>query len=399
MIERKEVYEKIAPFIDKPVVKVITGVRRCGKSTFMKQLIEKLVLESGSRENIIYINKELLEFEFINDYRVLYQYIKERTKAGAAKKHLFVDEIQEIQGWEKAINSILAEELADIYITGSNSTMLSSELATLLTGRYVLIPMFTLSFAEFLQFRKKDESKKDEEFELYLKYGGFPGIHNLVFEDEVVFQYLDSIYNTILLKDVVARHSIRDIYLLEKIAAFCFDNCGNITTSKKIADFFKSQHVKISPDTVQNYITYLKDSFIFHKSGRYDIKGKKHLEVSEKYYAGDIGLRHSVIGYKKTDISGLLENIVYMELLRRGYSVSTGKFDDLEVDFIAEKSGSRIYFQVTYLLASKETEEREFKPLEKINDNYPKIVLSMDKIWGDERNGMLRKNIVDFLLD
>ena len=398
MIERTRYFNKIEPFIGKPMIKVISGLRRCGKSTFMKMLIDHLVKKGTAESNIIYISMELMEFEFINDYKALYKHVKSVLPKNSKKKYLFVDEIQEISGWEKAVNSIYAENLADIYITGSNSRLLSSEFATLLTGRYIEIPIFTLGFNEFLQFRGTSK-EKEKEFELYLKYGGLPGIHNLDFEDEIVFQYINSIFNTILLKDIVARYSIRDISLLEKITAFVFDNCGSITSSKKIADYLKSQHIKTGVDTVQNYISYLRDAHLVYKMGRFDLKGKRHLELHEKYYTSDVGIRHSVLGYKKNDIAGFLENIVYLELLRRGFTVSAGKFDDLEVDFVASRNDEMIYLQVTYLLASKEVEDREFKPLEKINDNYPKMVLSMDTIWGTNRNGIVRRNIIDFLLD
>ena len=398
MIERTRYFNKIEPFIGKPMIKVISGLRRCGKSTFMKMLIDHLIKKGTAESNIIYISMELMEFEFINDYKALYKHVKNVLPKNSKKKYLFVDEIQEIPGWEKAVNSIYAENLADIYITGSNSRLFSSEFATLLTGRYIEIPMFTLGFNEFLQFRGMVKDK-EKEFELYLKYGGLPGIHNLDFEDEIVFQYINSIFNTILLKDIVARYSIRDISLLEKITAFVFDNCGSITSSKKIADYLKSQHIKTGVDTVQNYISYLRDAHLVYKMGRFDLKGKRHLELHEKYYTSDVGIRHSVLGYKKNDIAGLLENIVYLELLRRGFTVSVGKFDDLEVDFVASRNDEMIYLQVTYLIASKDVEDREFKPLEKINDNYPKMVLSMDTIWGTNRNGIVRKNIIDFLLD
>lgn len=399
MIERKQYLEKIGPFMKKPVIKVISGLRRCGKSTFMKMIIDLLIKEGVEKKNIIYINMELMEFEFISDYRVLYDHVK-KNLSDTGLNYLFIDEVQEISGWEKAVNSILAENAADIYLTGSNSRLFSSEFATLLTGRYVQIPMFSLGFSEFLQFRKKENDKNyEKEFELFLKYGGLPGIHFLDFKDEVVFQYINSIYNTIILKDIVARYSVRDVFLLEKITAFVFDNCGSITSAKKIADYLKSQQIKTGVDTVQNYIGYLQDAHLVSRSGRFDLKGKRHLELFEKYYAGDSGIRHSVLGYKKNDVSGLLENAVFLELLRRGFTVSTGKFDDLEVDFVAQKNNEIFYIQVTYLLSSKETEEREFRPLEKINDNYPKMVLSMDTIWGNNRNGIIRKNVIDFLLE
>ncbi len=399
MIERNEIYKEIAPYIDKPIIKVISGIRRCGKSTFMTLLIKRFVDKGVLESNILYINKELLEFEFIKDYSVLNLYVKEKLSDNSEKKYLFIDEIQEIKDWEKAITSFLAEGIIDIYITGSNSRMLSSELATLLTGRYVLISMYPLSFKEFLTFRGEKALVIEDEFQLYLKYGGLPGIHNLPLVDEIIFQYINSIYNTILLKDIVARYAIRDVSLFERIASFVFDNIGNITSAKRISDYIKSQNIKVSVDTVQNYISFLNDAFLTFKAQRYDIKGKKHLEIYEKYYSSDSGIRHSVLGYRYDDISMLLENIVYIELLRRGYRVTIGKLDSYEVDFIAQKNNEKIYFQVTYLLSGKETVEREFRPLLKINDNYPKIVLSMDKIWGGDKDGIKRINLIDFLLN
>ncbi|MFA6618801.1 MAG: ATP-binding protein [Candidatus Neomarinimicrobiota bacterium] len=398
MIARDQIYDKIAPFVDKPIIKVISGIRRCGKSTFMKLMIKRLLDKGISKNNILYINKELLEFEFIKDYSILNSYVKEKFSANSEKKYLFIDEIQEIKDWERAVNSFLAEGTIDIYITGSNSRMLSSELATLLTGRYVLISMYPLSFKEFLIFRGDKATLIEDEFQLYLKFGGLPGIHDLPLNDEIIFQYINSIYNTIMLKDIVARYAIRDVTLFERISSFVFDNIGNITSAKKISDYIKSQHIKVSVDTVQNYISFLKDAFIMFKVQRYDIKGRKHLEIYEKYYASDTGIRHSVLGYRYDDISLLLENIVYFELLRRGYRVSIGKFDNYEIDFIAQKNDEKIYFQVTYLLSGKDAIEREFRPLLKINDNYQKIVLSMDKIWGEDKEGIKRVNIIDFLL-
>lgn len=398
MFERNLIYDKIAPYVDKPMIKVISGIRRCGKSTFMKLMIKRLLDKGISKNNILYINKELLEFEFIKDYSILNHYVKEKFSANSEKKYLFIDEIQEIEHWEKALSSLLAEGNIDLYITGSNSRMLSSELATLLTGRYVLISMYPLSFKEFLMFRGEKASTNEDEFQLFLKFGGLPGIHDLPLVDDIVFQYINSIYNTILLKDVVARYAIRDVTLFEKISSFVFDNIGNITSAKRISDYIKSQHIKVSVDTVQNYISFLKNAFIMFKAQRYDIKGRKHLEIYEKYYASDTGIRHSVLGYRYDDISLLLENIVYLELLRRGYRVSIGKFDTYEVDFIAQKNDEKIYFQVAYLLSEETTIEREFRPLLKINDNYQKIVLSMDRIWGEDKEGIKRMNIIDFLL-
>jgi len=398
MIEREDYYTKIDPFIEKPIIKVISGIRRSGKSTFMKMLMNRLI--NNGENNIIYLSKELIEFDFIKNHLDLHKYVSQKIQKNSRKNYLFIDEVQEIDKWEKTVNSLLAENIVDIYLTGSNSSMLSSEFATLLTGRYVVISMFPLSFKEFLKFRNIDNSTEfEKEFQLYLKYGGLPGIHNLPFDDEVIFQYINAVYNTILLKDVVSRYQIRDVHLLEKITKFIFDNCGNITSAKKISDFLKSEQIKIGVQTVHNYISYLQNAFLIKKVNRYDIKGKKHLELFEKYYTNDTGIKHSVLKYKNDDISGLLENVVYLELLRRGYVVSIGKINNFEVDFIAEKNTEKLYIQVSYLLASKETEEREFRSLENIKDNYPKMVLTMDKIWGNERNGIIRKNIINFLLD
>jgi predicted AAA+ superfamily ATPase len=400
MLNRKDYTERIWPFVDKPLVKVVMGVRRCGKSTLLKLIAEELRTKGVPAENILSVNTELMEFDFIKDYKTLYNHVKKSFDAKAnTKRYLFLDEPQEVESWEKAVNSLLTEGFADIYITGSNSRMLSSELATLLAGRYVQTSMLPLGFREFLEFRATRRTEDlDYEFELFLKYGGLPGIHSLPLEEEVVFQFLNAIYNTVLVKDVTTRHQIRDVAQFEKITRYLFDKCGNVTTAKRITDFFRSQAQRVSVDTVQSYMGFLQDAHLIYKCSRYDIKGKRHLELYEKYYACDLGIRHSVLGYRKNDIAGVLENIVFLELLRRGYRVSTGKVGDLEVDFIAEKDGQKKYFQVCYLLASAETEEREFTSLEKIDDNYPKVVLSMDKHWGSNRNGIARQHVYDFLL-
>ena len=268
-----------------------------------------------------------------------------------------------------------------------------------ISGRYVELRMYPLTFSEFLQFREdKGSEHVEEEFGLFMKYGGFPGIHHMEYNDEVIEQYVNSLYNTILLKDVVAKNNIRDIMLLEKIAKFTADNCGNITSSKKIADFLKSQKSGGSVDTVQNYLYMLTAAFIFSKVNRFDIKGKRLLEIHEKYYTGDIGLKHVLLGYKTGDISGHLENIVYLELLGRGFKVEIGKYQDLEIDFIATKGNERTYIQVAYLLHDQKTIEREYRALEKIEDNYPKLVLSLDKYQDANRAGIQWKNLIGYLI-
>ncbi len=401
LIERNTYIKKIEPFIAKPVVKIITGMRRVGKSK-MLELLQKRIIKTFKNSEIVSINLESLEYNFY-DYRELYKYIKSKFTSSNTKKFLFLDEVQLIEKWEKAVNSIFSEDLADIYITGSNAYLFSKELATLLTGRYIEFEIFPLSFSEFIKFRKtlshSEANQKDNEFNLYLKYGGLPAIHNFEMNDEIVYDYLYNIFNTIILKDVVARNNIRDTSNLIAITKYVFDNCGNITSGKAISDFLKSQKIRISTDTVLNYIDYLYKANLIKIAFRYDIKRKKYLENLEKYYLGDIGLRNGLIGYKTKDISGLLENIVFLELIKRGYKISIGKFYDNEIDFIAEKQKEKLYIQVTYILSTEKTIEREFRPLESISDNYPKYVLSMDKFQKIDRKGIIHKNLIDFLLN
>ncbi|MCX6249169.1 MAG: ATP-binding protein [Bacteroidetes bacterium] len=398
MIKRERYLKQITPFIGKPVIKVITGIRRCGKSTFLKMICNALSENGVPDENIILVNKDSLEFDFLTNYRELNKYVKKITKNIKGTIYLFIDEIQEIEGWEKAVSGFLADNTADLFITGSNSRLLSSELATYISGRYIEFKIYPLTFSEFLQFRQvKDSLNVEQEFILFMKYGGFPGIHHMEYDDEVIEQYVSSIYNTILLKDVVAKNGVRDIALLERISKFTADNCGNITSSKKIADFLKSQKISGSVDTVQNYLNMLTNAYLFFKANRFDIKGKRLLEIHEKYYSGDIGLKHNLLGYKIGEIAGHLENIVYLELLSRGYKVNIGKYNDQEIDFVATKANELIYVQVAYMLHDQKTIDREFGVLGKINDNYPKVVLSMDKFHDSNRNGIQWFNLVEFL--
>ncbi len=398
MFRRNLYLKKIAPLIAKPVIKVITGMRRAGKSCLMQLIIEDLKVQYIEEKRILYISKESLEYDFINDYKALYSYVRQQFQNIHDLKYLFVDEIQEIRLWEKAVTSFFSEGDIDIYITGSNAHLLSSEIATLISGRYIEIPVFTLSFDEFLLFRGRNENLQDE-FTAYLKFGGFPALHHFELNKNVVYQYISSIYDTILLKDVIKRNNVRNVRLLENITRYIFDNIGNIFSAKKVADYVKSQKMSISVETVQNYISYLISTFALHKVPRYDIKGKRLLEIHEKYYLGDIGLRHALLGYREGDISGILENIVFIELKRRGYKVYIGKSGDKEIDFIAENEKNRNYIQVAYMLSSEETIEREFSVLLGIRDNYPKFVLSMDTVFGKDIEGIQRINLIDFILD
>lgn len=397
-ILREDYLKKIEKFIGKPVIKVITGIRRSGKSYFIKQVINHLQENGVSTNDILYINKELFEFDFIKNYKDLYNYIDEKFKGNNSFKYIFIDEIQEITEWEKAVSSFFAEEDYDIYLTGSNSHLLSSEISTLISGRYVEINIYTLSFKEFLKFRKLSNPILSDEFNLYLRFGGFPVIHNFDLNEEVTYQYINSIYSTIILKDVIARHNIRNVRLFQDIVRFAIDNLGQIFSGNSINKYLKNQKKNVGIDTIQNYLGFLESSFLLHKVQRYDLKGKKILNLFEKYYLGDISIKNALFGYNDESISGLLENIVFLKLKQDGYNVYIGKLDDLKVDFIAERQGKRKYIQVTYLLQLEQTIAREYGVLEKIKDNYPKYILSMDNLPPSDKNGIIRMNIIDFLL-
>ncbi|HQL05425.1 MAG TPA: ATP-binding protein [Treponemataceae bacterium] len=399
-IARSDYIEKILPYMNKPVIKVLTGMRRVGKSTILKMLIDTLLQQGVTDKRIVYINMESIRWDFIKDYKDLHAYVSDYFKdVSAESKYVFIDEVQEIKEWERAVNSMLSESYADIILTGSNAHLLASDLATFLSGRYIEFPVYPLTFKEFLNFRAGKDQSQREAFKLFLWYGGLPGIHNFELTDDYAFQYLQSVYNTLVLKDVVSRHVIKDPAQLDLIIRFIFDNCGNITTSKRISDYLKNQKISVSVDKVINYLKYLESAFLIKKTMRYDLKGLRHLELYEKYYTGDIGLRHGFIGYRDNDVSGIIENIVYLELLQRGYSVQIGKFDDLEIDFIAQRNNEKMFVQVAYSLSDEKTINREFYPLEMIKDNYPKIVLTMDEFQSIDRGGIKSKYLLDFLVE
>jgi uncharacterized protein len=401
-MNQREIYlKKISLFLGKPMIKVLTGMRRVGKSTLLAMVRDRLISQGIKPQQIVFINMESLEFGHIKTYLDLDRFIRKSFKGVTGPRTIFIDEIQEIEGWEKAAASLLANKTGDLIISGSNAHLLSSDLATLLTGRYVEIPVFPLGFREFLEFRRPQLSGKEPdisaEFQHFLHYGGLPGIHFLPFEDEAVHPYLSSILNTILLKDVVRRYQIRDVAHLERITGFVLDNCGHIITAKSIADYFKSQRIRITVDTVLNYLEYMSGSYLVNQVKRYAVKGKRQMELYEKYYPGDTGLQMGRTGFRPGDISGVLESVVYLELRRRGYTVSIGDLNGREIDFVAEKSGERLYLQIAYLLADPQTVDREFGNLEKIPDHFPKMVLSLDTYWGQGRQGVAWKNLVDFL--
>ncbi len=403
MIKRDLYLSKIKNFIDTNVIKVFTGIRRCGKSMLLNLIIEELKAKGVASQNIIYINFESLMFSKLTNFETLYKYIIEKSQSLKGKIYIFIDEIQEVESWEKTINSFLVDLDCDIYITGSNANLLSSELATYIAGRYVEIKVYPLSFKEYIDFAKsqnKDTTLSNKEYFMqYLKFGGMPGIHNFNYNDINIYQYLSDIYSSILLKDVITRNNIRDVELLERIVLYILDNIGNTFSLKNVSDFLKSDGRKLSRETIYNYLKALENAHILSAVRRYDIKGKAFLVTMEKFYLTDIGFKHAKLGYKKDYISGYLENIVYLELIRRGYTVNIGKLNTNEIDFIGTLRNEKIYIQVTYILETNKDVEREFSPLKKVSDNYPKYVLSMDNLEEYNIDGIIRKNIIDFLLE
>lgn len=392
-IQRNIYLDRIKPYIGKNIIKVVTGQRRVGKSYLLYQIMD-LIKNAHKNANIIYINKELDEFSGIRSYRDLLNFVKKRAQSG--KNYVFIDEIQDIEKFEKGLRSLKAEGKYDIYCTGSNANLLSGELATYLSGRYIEIKVYSLSYKEFLKFHKMRDS--NESLSKYIKYGGLPYLINLKMDDEVVFGYLKSIYDTILLKDVVARYKIRNISFLENLVKYLADNTGSLVSAKKISDFLKSQKINISPNIVLDYLSFLSNAFFVLKVSRSSLQGKKIFEINDKYYFEDLGMRHSVVSYKQFDINKILENVIFLHLLISGYSITVGQLKDQEIDFVCEKQNKRIYVQVAYLITD-DNKEREFGNLLAVKDNYPKYVVSMDEIIGEqEYKGVKHKNIRDFLI-
>ncbi|MFO7850088.1 MAG: ATP-binding protein [Spirochaetia bacterium] len=395
MVYRNTYLDKIRPFYDTPVVKIITGLRRIGKSTLLLQIIEDL--KKRAQTEVIYINMESLEFSEIDGAQSLYEYVKKsRPEFSKKKLALCIDEVQQIPNWEKAISSFLADGTADMYLTGSNSSILSSDLATHLSGRYIEFPVYALSYGEYLNFREKEPS--EEEFYRYLEFGGLPGIHYFPFRKEIVFQYIRSVYDTVILHDVVERNQLRNVNLLERIVHYLMDTTGNLFSGKNVSGYFRKELRSVSLETVYNYVAYLERAFFLQHVPRFDVQGKKKLEVSGKYYPADWGIKNSLTGYKDTFLSGLLENCVYLDLKRRGYTVYTGKAGEKEVDFIGETEGKRVYIQVTYLIPDDKVLSRELGSLLSIEDNYEKYILSMDRLPASDYKGIKRRYLPDFLL-
>jgi predicted AAA+ superfamily ATPase len=397
MIIRKEYLEKLIGFKDKQLIKVITGVRRCGKSTLF-EIFQDYLLENGvDKKQIIAINFEDADFEELTDYKKLYKYLSDKLVKDKMN-YIFLDEIQNVPEFQKAVDSLYIKKNVDLYITGSNAYFLSGELATLLSGRYVEIKMLPLSFKEFLS-TFEDKTDLARKFRTYLEHGSFPYVLNLNNDKKLINDYLSGIYNTVILKDVVARKNISDVSILESIVKFMFDNVGNRTSAKKISDTMTSYGRKITSPTVENYLSALINSFIFYRSNRYDVVGKQYLKTGEKYYAVDLGLKYFLLGAKKQDLGHNLENIIYLELLRRGYEVYTGKVGVNEVDFIAIRGGIREYYQVAQTVQSEETLARELKSLYCIKDHYQKFLITMDELSLTTHEGIKQINAIDWLLE
>ena len=391
---------RLIQYRDKPLIKVITGIRRCGKSTLLS-LFEQHLLETGvAEEHIIRMNFESFEYDEITSYKELHAYIKRRIMDPGEKHYILLDEVQQVTAWEKTINSFLVDANVDIYITGSNAYLLSSELSTLLSGRYVEIKMQPLSFKEYLDFTETDQAGNLQElFNQYLKFGGLPTVVELMEFPDTINPFLEGIYHTVLMKDVIERNGVRDAALLESILKFLAANIGSVVSTKRISDYLTSSGRKTTSDTIDNYLKMLANAFILYKANRYDLKGKMFLKTLEKYYMVDMGIRNKLTGLGNTDYGHVLENVVYLELLRRGYDVAIGKVGTFEIDFVATKATEKIYYQVSATILDEKTRNRELRPLEAISDNYPKFILTMDQVIFDDYSGIKVKNIIDFLLE
>ena len=390
-IKRDRYLQKLIPFINKQIIKVIVGQRRVGKSCFLKQVADFILSENASA-NIIFIDKELYDFHFINTAEDLINYVNKQSSA--RNNILIIDEVQEIKEYERAIRHFFSKDY-DIYLSGSNSELLSGDLATMLSGRYIQIMIHPLTYLEFCAFHTLENNKKA--LDLYFHYGGMPYLRNLTLKDEIVFTYLKNLYQTILLKDVVSRYRIKNVDLLERLVLFLADNTGSIVSAKKINDFLKSQRVNISNSVVINYLNFMDSAFFINKTRRYDLRGKRFLEIGEKYYFSDTGIRNALVGYRPHDINKVLENVVYAHLRANDYDVTVAKLYDYEIDFIAKKNQDIIYIQVAYMLLNETTINREFGNLQKIKDNYPKFVITMDEQQFDAYNGITHYHIRDFL--
>lgn len=390
--------DRIMKYVDAPFVKILTGVRRCGKSTILKMIIKELKKRGVPEERILSYRFDSMEYEDMTA-KEMFTEIKGKLSS-TEKTYIFLDEVQEIKHWEKTVNSLASDYNVDIYVTGSNSRMMSSEIATYLTGRYIAFRIYTLSFLEYIDFKKEFSTVTDMRSELaeYIRLGGFPATHLQEYTEDEVYTIVKDIYNSTIFSDIVKRNQVRKVDQLERIVRFAFDNVGKTFSAKSISDYLKSEHRTIDNETVYSYLEKLESAYILHRCSRYDIQGKELLKTQEKFYLADTALRHSVLGYKSTSVAAMLENVVYLELCRRGYSVNIGKTINGEIDFIAEKQGDKIYVQVTKEIKTEETEKREYDRLLEIRDNYPKYLLTTDNFAGGNYEGIKTMHIADFLL-
>ena len=395
VFNRSLYYKLISPFIGKNLIKVVTGQRRVGKSFFLRQIINEIKQENEQTQ-IIFINKEDFAFDSIRNYVDFIEYVESQTITSKSIT-LFIDEIQEIENFEKALRHFHSKEIFDIYCTGSNANLLSGELSTLLSGRSIEIEILSLTYPEFLQFHKLNDNQ--DSFDKYLFFGGMPNLIHFNLSEDIVYDYLKNLYNTIIVKDVITRHSIRNVTFLRNLSLYIAENTGSIISAKSISDYLKSQHIKMSSVLVQNYLGYLSEAYFIHKVNRSDIQGKRIFEIGEKYFFNDIGMRNALIGYKVSDISKILENIVFLHLKSAGYQITIGKDRTKEIDFVARKKSELLYVQVCYLLKEQSTIEREFGNLRKIKNNYPKIVVSMDKTSKASYEGIEHFHVKDFCLN
>ena len=399
MINRPMYVDKIMAYADTPFVKILTGVRRSGKSTILKIMMEKLKEERNiPAERIISCRYDSMEYEDMTA-KQMYDQLKERLSPDG-KTYLFLDEVQEVKGWEKVVNTLSSDFDVDLYITGSNSRMMSSEISTYLTGRYVSFRIFTLSFGEYLTFKEKYAVVGDPKTELvnYVRLGGFPATHLQAYSPDEIYTVVRDIYHSTIFSDIVKRNHIRKIDQLERVVKYIFSNVGNTFSAKSIADYLKSENRSLDNETVYSYLEKLEKAYLLHRCSRYDLQGKEILKTQEKFYLADIALRYGVLGYNADSVASSLENIVYLEFCRRGYTVHVGKIGNGEIDFVAVRRNEKIYAQVTQRISSEKTETREYDRLREIHDNYPKYVLTADEFAGGNYEGVKTMHIADFLL-
>lgn len=399
MIYRKQYMEKIIPFINTPFVKILTGVRRCGKSTILDMVREELRKRGIEKDQILSYKFDSLRYEEIDTASKLYREIAKHLNT-EKRTYLFLDEVQEVEDWEKAVNSFMTDFDVDIYVTGSNSRMMSSEISTYLTGRYVTFKIFPLSFEEYLDFRKEYTKVEDpyKEFKRYLRIGGFPALQLKEYTYEEAYTVVKDIYNSTIFTDIVKRNQIRKVDQLERVVKYTFSNVGQTFSAATLSKYLKSQNRQMDPETVYSYLSKLEKAYILHRCSRYDIKGKEILKTQEKFYLADSAFRFSVLGYDENAVASMLENLVYLELVRRGYEVYIGKLEKTEIDFVATRQEEKIYIQISERIERKETEQREYGNLLSIPDNYPKYVLRTDEFAGGNYEGIKTMHVADFLL-